>query len=48
MTDNPPFAEVFWGGYLQHALENGHIHESDDIAAMKRDFMAGLRGETDD
>lgn len=45
MSENPPFAEVFWGGYLRAGLESGDITEEDDIAAMKREFMAGMRGE---
>jgi len=47
MPEDPPFAEVFWGGYLRAGLESGDINEHDDIAAMKRDFMARLRGEAE-
>ena len=43
--DNPPFAELFWGGYLKALYEAGAIQPTDDIAEIKAGFMAGLRGE---
>lgn len=48
MTENPPMAELFWGGYLTAEYNAGNIDANTDIAAMKEQFMAGLRGELDD
>lgn len=48
MTENPPFAEVFWGGYLQFLFNHGMVTVAtsrEEIEQMKADFMAGLRGE---
>ncbi len=47
-TETPPFAEMFWAGYLGHEIRVGNVtadtpHE--DVARMKADFMAGPRGE---
>ena len=43
--DNPPMAELFWGAYLTAEYNAGNITHDTDIAAMKEQFMAGLRGE---
>lgn len=43
--ENPPFAELFWGGYLTALHGAGAIGPGDNIEQIKADFMAGLRGE---
>lgn len=43
--ENPPFAELFWGGYLTVLHETGALTPDTDIAQLKADFMAGLRGD---
>lgn len=44
-SSDPPLAELFWGGYLTALYNAGAIRPTDDIAQIKADFMAGLRGE---
>ncbi len=46
--ENPPLAELFWAGYLNHEIEVGNVTGStphEEVARMKASFMAGLRGE---
>lgn len=48
MTADPPFAEWFWGGYLQALAESGVVTLDTpraEIEQMRAEFMAGLRGE---
>ena len=47
-TENPPLAELFWGAYLTAEFNAGNIADDTDVAAMKEEFMAGIRGERAD
>ena len=51
MAENPPFAELFWGGYLAALVDAGTVTPETprvEVERIKAEFMAGLRGEPDD
>lgn len=48
-AEDPPFAEVFWGGYLTVLHETGAVTidtPAAEVGQIKAEFMAGMRGET--
>jgi hypothetical protein len=45
MNDSNYLNEMFWADYLMFEVSQGNVTEETDVAAMKAEFMAGIRGE---
>ncbi len=48
LSENPPFAELFWAGYLEALHSNGAVTIDTpraEVEQLKADFMTWLRGE---